>query len=284
MKKVKELNIFLKELVLGSHLLSLGAGAGIVFSALKLVNKDVNFFLLFLAYLSLQIIYNYDHISDLKRECSTNPERNKHLEGRSLLVVLYIVFLILLSFFVNYQVFLFFLFFTIGGVAYTTKLKSVTQNIVAFKNIYTSIFIALIPLVVLLEHGSHYDNVITLLLFSSFVFLRLFLNTIYFDIKDIDDDKKNNLKTIPVLLGKRKTLKFLQVLNFITILPIVFGFIFGVLPAFSLFLILFYFYSLWYLLKTSNLNIEKIRSWSYLMVDGEYIFWPLVLFIGSLIL
>mgnify|MGYP000052318336 CR=1 FL=1 len=84
---------------------------------------------------------------------------------------------------------------------------------------------------------------ISLLLLFLFVFLRWIINTAFFDVKDIEADKKDNLKTFPVVLGNKNFLRFIHILNLFSFSPIIIGVYFDTLPSFTLALCLFYFYS-----------------------------------------
>jgi len=53
-----------------------------------------------------------------------------------------------------------------------------------------------------------------LLIFSKLLFFGSFYNEVLLDIHDYDGDKKNNIETIPVLYGKKNTLKLLEIVLF----------------------------------------------------------------------
>jgi 1,4-dihydroxy-2-naphthoate octaprenyltransferase len=64
-------------------------------------------------------------------------------------------------------------------------------------------------------------------------------------LKDINSDLKDELKTIPVLIGKQRTIKLLNRLNIIAFIPLFIGIYLKVIPLFAVILILFYFYSVY---------------------------------------
>ena len=53
-----------------------------------------------------------------------------------------------------------------------------------------------------------------------FIFLRGIINVTFFDIKDIESDGARGLKTLPVMLGRERTLKFLHWLNIFAFIPL----------------------------------------------------------------
>jgi 1,4-dihydroxy-2-naphthoate octaprenyltransferase len=112
------------------------------------------------------------------------------------------------------------------------------------------------------------------------VVLRLFVNTNFFDIKDIDSDRKEGLLTLPIILSKENFLIFLHIANFISFLPIIIGISKQIIPSFSLSLLLLYFYS-FYSIEKARRNRINIHFFSYVIVDGEYLFWPFLLFLGK---
>ena len=55
------------------------------------------------------------------------------------------------------------------------------------------------------------------------IFLRCIINVIFFDLKDINNDKADNLKTLPVILGKKSTINILYIINVIAFIPLILG-------------------------------------------------------------
>ena len=117
-----------------------------------------------------------------------------------------------------------------------------------------------------------------------FVFLRFMLSTIFFDLKDIASDKTDGLKTIPVIFGIRNTINILNALNILSFLILCISIIYGVLPLFSLSLIIFLFYDFIYVIWGSQQKKSLLRFISYVFVDGEYLLWPIVIIIAKYII
>jgi len=271
-----------EEFIYGGHLLSLGA-VGILISSAFIFNKPINFFLILIGYSINQIIYNYNHLKELEKDFLTNPNRVKHLKkikkiNLFLFCVYFLIFILSLIYLKKINLTILVFFILIGGILFTDVFKKMTKKITAFKNIYVSFFWALGIFLIVVFYNI--KDLIAIFLFFLFVFLRLLTNTIFFDIKDIESDKKEGLKTLPVLWGEKKTINFLYFLNFLSFLPIVIGVFFHVFPLFSLLLCLFYFYTFYYLKNANKKNIHKL---SYIIADGEYLFWPIFLLIGKIL-
>lgn len=278
-------NIY-NEFIYGGHLLSLGGSATLV-SIMLIMKVEISFVLLVIGYLILQVIYLYNHFKERDTDISGNPERVRHLQKMEKIVpyllFIYLFLLIFFTFLTNYTNWLFLFFLLAGGILFTKKFKNFTKKIPCFKNIYTAFFWAIAWTLIPFFHYSNSFSFLFFFLFFSFAFLRLFLNTIFFDLKDIKDDRKENLKTLPVLLGKRKTIYFLFVLNFISILPIIIGVWLGIFPYYSISLVALFLYTVYYLIKGFKADKKRIRFLSYILVDGEYLIWPFLIIIYKIL-
>lgn len=275
------LKFICNEFIYGGHLLSLGA-AGIVFTSAILLNISPRLDGLVVAYLITYSVYSYNRLKEFKKDFSTNSKRTQHIE-RYIEILPFIIFcsellaFLLLFYFSNFRSLIFSLLMLIGGLSYTLYFKKITKQILAFKSIYVAFFWAFLVIFTMLYYNT-YVNVLVFFLFS-FVLLRWLINTIFFDIKDIDSDQLEGLKTIPVVLGKDKTLRLLHFFNFLSFIPILAGIYMNILPPALLFFLIFFFYSFYYLVKIKNPKTD-IHSLSYIVVDGEYMFWPLILMLG----
>lgn len=278
------LKLIKDEFIYGSHLLSLGAAA-IAFTSAFLLDIPITWDFLTIAYLIFYSIYSYNRYKEFKNDFSTNSARTSHIKNYFIYYPFIIFFssalavLILLRF-GNIGSFIFGFFLLISGFLYTDYFKKITEKIVGFKNFYVAFVWALLVIILSLYYNVFSGLKLYLIFF--FVFFRWILNTAFFDLKDIDSDKKENLKTIPVFWGKEKTLLFFHIINILSFIPITVGVYKNILPFYSLSLLIFYFYSFYYLQKAKDTKTD-IHTLSYVMVDGEYLFWPIVLFLTKLI-
>lgn len=290
MPNIKILKKVWDEFIYGGHSSSLEAPATLYIIAV-LLNLKIDFALLFIGYLIAQIVYLFDYIFDYINEANgditTNLVRNCYLKDnvkmRKILLLIYVLLLLIfLIFFTNFVILMITFLILMFGLLYGTLFKKYTRKIIAFKNLFVSFFWSFSPLILIFfNYQLEFTFLYPCLFIFWFIFLRLLLNTIYFDIKDIFSDSEQGLKTLPVVLGKEKTLFFLHILNVVSFLPLIFGVWINVLPLLCLWLVLFYFYSAFYLIK-SNSTKANIHFLSYILADGEYILWSLVIFLAKL--
>ncbi len=272
------------EFVYGGHLLSFGA-TGIVLTVILLLDLPIHLIVLLIPYLSSQVVYSYNHFREIDFDINSNPERARHLQTQKkwmgLFLAIYITLLLFSLITTNATTLIFVIFIVAGGILYTEYFKRLTVNLIAgFKNFYTSFFWALTILLV----PFYYQIEVTMsyVFLFCFVFLRWMVNSAFFDIKDIESDRQLKLKTFAVLLGKKETIYLLYVINLISILPLLVGYYTGFLKGDALFLLITFVYGLYYLRKAISLEGKKLRVLSYIIVDAEYIFWPIVIVLAKI--
>lgn len=267
----------LREFVYGGHLLSLGA-SGIGLAIAALYGLPFNWFVLIIPYFSSQVIYTYNHLRELDHDGESNPERVQHLRKQKALgdntLVIYILALVISLLFTNLSTIAFVIFVLLGGILYTIAFKKRLARISpVFKTIYVSIFWALsvflIPLLNQIEITGFF------VIMFIFVFLRFVVSTAFFDLKDITSDRIREIKTLATLLGRNKTIYLLLAFNIISLLPLFLGISWGYLPQQSIILGASVIYALLYLILAGFVGEKSLRYVSYLVVDGEYILWPL---------
>lgn len=272
------------EMIYGGHITALLSPA-ILVSVSILLNKPIDLPIALISYLMPLIVYSYDYYCDISKDRSTNPERAGYIENKvksyPILIAFYISCLIgLLVVFGNLWLSICVFILVIGGIVYGHYIKDITKKIPGFKNIFTAIIWASTATFLLFFYESLNFTLAFVQIFN-FIYFKVVLNVIFFDLKDIEGDKKHGLKTLPVMLGNDGTLRFLQFLNFFSFLPLFIGIYTGLLPVYSLSLILLYFYDFYYLFKANGLSYDKIRNVSCMLADVEFLFWPLILIISK---
>jgi 4-hydroxybenzoate polyprenyltransferase len=220
----------------------------------------------------------------MEKDLDSNPERAVHLKKKMGLYPLILgtyttILALLLIFFANIYMIIFVLILLFCGIFYTILFKDLTKQIPGFKGIYIASVWALAGAFFFNFHYLQVWDKFSVLMFL-FIFLRGIINVTFFDIKDIASDAAHGLKTLPVILGKELTLKFLKVLNVFGFLPLLIGVYLGIIPAFSLSLVVFYFYDYYYLKKAGVINNKSLRMVSYTLADAEFIIWPIVLILA----
>jgi len=273
---------FLKdEFVYGGHLLSLGA-VSIVFTAAVLLGIAVTWDFLVLAYLTSYIPYSYNRLVELKEDYLTNPARTEHIKAGihilpAVIVLSFLAAIVISIRYGNPASSIFEIGMVIGSLFYSIHFKDYTRRIIGFKSLYVSFFWA--SLIFLMALYYRYYAIVPVFITFFFVFLRFIVSTVFFDIKDIRSDMLHGLKTLPVFFGKKRVLSLLHYLNAISFFPILIGIIVGALPLVSLALIIFWYYSYYYLELIKRRNSVNIQKLSYIMVDGEYVLWAVAVYL-----
>jgi len=277
----RTLRTTLNEFIYGGHFQSLGA-VSVVFISALLLELKIAWDILFTTYLLFYIPYLYNRFKEIKIDYSTNLQRTEHLKiyAHYIPLILYSTIFILvgsLVYFGNLEIWIFSSLLLIFGILYTTTFKKITKRIFFFKNIYVSIFFTLLPYFLIVYYS--YSLTSNILLLSLFIFLKAFLMQVFLDIKDIKSDKKEGLRTLPIILGEEKTIRFLFISSLIIniTLPVIAIYlnIFSNLILFSIPLFLFNFYC-YYLVKNK-------QDSGYIFQGGEFIIWLFLIIIGRII-
>lgn len=280
---MKKSDFIWNEFIYGGHWGSLSSSA-IALSVMVVLNLPIHLDFLLIVYLGCQCIYTYNHFREIDSDSLSGSRRaqflGNHRKIQQFLTAAYgFLFIFLLIFYQSWIVLLFGIMLLSVGLLFTFKAKGYSQTIVGFKSIYASFaWSLLVPFTVLYVKSS---ITLSVLIIGFFVFLRFIIDTSFFDIKDMKSDEQRKLKTFVLYFGKERCLTLLHYINLLSIIPIIFGVFFQFLPRFSLFLFFVVFYDMYYIERARNEKID-IQSLSYIVVDGEYYYWPLLLFIGMI--
>jgi 4-hydroxybenzoate polyprenyltransferase len=272
------------EFVFGSHLVALGdVFALYAMSVILNINVTISFFIV--VYLSILAINFFNRYEDADQDTTTNPERynsvNKYFKFTPYIMVLLTIIPVgITTYYAPIGAIIFMIFLFGLGIIYSIFLKDVTKRILGFKDIMTALPYALLVIFMALFYSAPITFAVVLV--TIFYFIRMFINTTFFDIKDIKSDKNTGLRTLPVILGKENTRLFLLILNFLSAIPILVGIYQKVLPLYSVALLVTIIYALSYLNKrklfTNQTTLYNV------VVDGEFIFWLPYLLIGKILL
>jgi len=275
------------EFIYGGHLISLGA-ASIVFSSAILLSIKITWDCLVITYLIFYLIYLYNRFKEIDVDYLTNPQRTEHLQTyvKQIPIIFYFVILIVtvgLIYFTNFPGLIFGLSLLSFGLLYTIIFKKFTKKIVIFKDLFVStVFSLLVPFLIV-----YYSFSLTTpsfiapgVILMAFIFLKAFTMQVFFDVKDMEGDKKEGLLTFPVIFGKERILNALKIINILITVPIpIFSFYFNIFPKSVLMLLftvpfVFYCFSL----------VKKGKYFGYILGSGEFILWPILLLIGEVLL
>lgn len=275
------------EITYGGYLVALCSPC-LILSTSLILNIHIDLPLLLISYLLPLIIYSYDYYKDIDKDNENNSERAIFLKKKAnnfpYIFSFYIILLISLLFiYSNYFLTSFIIAIIVGGILYNLLLKNLTKRIPAFKNIYTALNWALVGAFFPLLYY-YLDMNISFLIMFFLILLKVMINVIYFDLKDIGNDKSNGIKTFPVMLGKKSTINILNVLNLIAFIPLILGIYFDLINLYALSLLIFYFYGYYYINKANSASNNELESIAHTLADAEFIFWPLVLTMSMILI
>lgn len=277
---MKRSDFIWNEFIYGGHWFSISASA-IAFSTMILLNTSIKWEFLLLVYLLIQCIYNHNHYKEIEIDAISKSDRPEHLKKYRhfflLITTLYCIgFFGLLLFFGILVNLIFGGLLLLLGLLFTNLFKKITQKVIGFKTFYVAFSLSL--LIIFTALYCSYE--VNLMLFKLFLFfsLRFVIGASFSDIKDMDVDKKQKLLTFAVYFGKYKFLTFLHILNFITFIPL-FIIIMEISFSFLLFLIFTYLYTFYFIQRARNPKVD-VQSLTSVIVDGEFVFWPFLLFLG----
>jgi 4-hydroxybenzoate polyprenyltransferase len=225
-------------------------------------------------------IYSLNRLTDLEEDALDKPHRSGYIKSYKCLFSVSMILLtlsIIYSFFHSAELLavIFFSFFL--GFVYSAELPTGIKTVCGYKRLKEVLYLkntvvafvwALIPISTLLYFGIRPDALAFLI--SLFLFLRILIGAIAFDVRDMRGDINCGIVTFPIKFGIKKTKTLLQILNIFSIIPILCGVLcFGISPVVCLppFLILFYgMISIDQLTKTKDLHFL-----TDVVIDGEYI-------------
>lgn len=240
----------------------------------------INFDLLLVSLLLTFTVYNLNKLTDIKEDSINVPERGGFIEKNKHCVIFAViasyVSALTLSFLQNpFAIFIILFPFCIG-ILYSIKISNFRlKDITGIKNIVVALSWAVagtfLPLAI-----SCRDFILILLIFY-FFFTKLFINTVLFDVRDIEGDRISSVRTIPVVFGRKRTKNLLLILNSTLIPWLAFSYLSGFFHQYLFVLIFAIAYGYWYILHFCKEGIEIGKSLD-LLVDGEWI--PIAILAG----
>ncbi len=238
-----------------------------------LYEVKVNFNLLLASFLLMFAIYNLNKLTDIKEDSVNVPDRagfiekNKRFVFRATIISYIAAFS--LSFLQNPLSIFIILFPFCMGIIYSIKISNFRlKDITGIKNIVVALSWTVIgtflPLAV-----SFRDFVVILSIFY-FFFIKCFINTVVFDVRDIEGDRISGVRTIPVVFGRHKTKNLLLILNSTLIPWLVYSYLSGFFHQYLFVLMFAIAYGYWYILHFCKEGLKIGKSLD-LLVDGEFI-------------
>lgn len=222
-------------------------------------------------------VYGINKLTDLKEDEINNPERVKYIKKVvgifKYSILLSFILAIILSALTSFWAIFVVMFPIFSGVLYSIRVSPRyprLKDITGVKNLIIALTWAngttFLPYLTL----THVDGLKVALIYY-FFFMKSIINTMLFDLRDIEGDRANGIKTVPVKLGFEKSKALLLALN-TTFIPWFFiGYHFGYFTEYSLVLIFSILNGYWYILHFSKKG-KKIGKEIDLIVDGEWLY------------
>ncbi len=279
----------LREFFLGGHSLAVGT-ASIAASSAILLGERPTLPLLAMAYLFSYGAYTVNRSSEMEQDMATNPQRTQHLMGRKkylpLIASCCFVAGYALALTVNLLFFAALLLPLLLTFAYSVGSKKLVRYMgssrlkdkLLVKNVVISFAWSLIPALV----GLYYLRLGAVVLpMSAFIFLRLMANTIFFDLRDARGDAEHGVRTIPVVYGTERSLRAMALVDLSSAVCLTASVAVGLMPAYSLVMLLFPLYSAAYRAAARKGNMDFLAD---VVADSEYTLWGPVVYAGGLLL
>lgn len=257
-----------------SIFLAISGSFKVIFSGLLF--NIFNMYMPILTFLITFAVYGLNKLTDLKEDTINNPDRAKTIRKIEfvfkLTVGLSFILSMALGFFVDFLTIPVLIFPLFLGTLYSLKLSKNLPRLKEIRGVKNltialswSVVSTFLPVIYILEK----KEVLIILIFYLF-FTKSLINSILFDIRDIEGDRKSNIRTIPIFLGKDKTKKLLLILNSTFIPWLIIANHAGFFHGYFLVLLFLIFYGYWYIWHFSR-EISKIGKSMDLFVDGEFI-------------
>lgn len=276
----KVLKLVWDEFVYGGHILSLGAiSIVLAYSILNGIRIDWAFALI--VYFGIHSLYLFNRHKESSQDTITNQARTGHLRKKRAvpyqIIFSLIIVVVLVCIFGNLSSLILALILILCGFAYTKLIKPLTVRIIGLKNFFVPLPYAL--LVVLFAFYYRQTISLELILFAIFIYVRLFIATAFYDLKDIESDKSAGIKTLAVAMSDRGLSYAMTALNLLSAIPIILGVVLGVFPIYSLSLsfLLIYFW----VYHAYSKKVKDISLYSYIFCDGEYLLWAPIIFLAK---
>jgi len=218
-------------------------------------------------------VYNLNKLTDLHEDSVNAPERARFVKRYRTYIIISIVGsfcgAIVCAFSCNpYSIFAVVFGFGIGTL-YSVLLFGVRfKEILLVKNVI--VVGTCVVGAVLVPFGVHFSSLIAISLIAYFVFFTAFINTVLFDVRDLQGDKRSGNMTIPISLGLNKTRGLLLVSNSTFIPWLVISSLQGLFHNFLILLACSMVYSYGYILYFCKKD-AKIRKTVDALVEGWWI-------------
>lgn len=259
-----------------------------LFTSQSLLGLPTSLELLLIAFLISFSAYNINRKTDTKEDRISHPERTEFLSIyykyiKIVALVAYIIALFIAfsnSLVVRLIVLLPLISVSLYSIPWipaftTTRLK----DIFVVKNVTVAIVwaigVTILPL-------AYFEKPLTLTSMAVFfyIFLKVFGNTVTFDIRDVTGDTVHNIRTIPIKFGIANTKKILTLINLVSFCIIIVFVLYNLLRPAAYLISLVVIYTQIYIYLISKTNIRFLTD---VLADGEYIVMCLLALLSILV-
>lgn len=268
------------------------SSAFLVYASCFLLNKEPKFELMLIMFLSVYSAYNFTRITDRKEDEINVPERVSTFKKYEKYIIPSIPISCLIAISLAYLigginlafvVLIFLIFATLYSIKWIPKSVSRYSRLkdtYRLKSLFTAF--AWTWITVLLPFF-YFSVELSPPLFITFIliFTIIFINAVFFDLKDIEGDKIVGTKTIPVVIGAKNTLILLAVLNTLLGIFILISTLNGLIPPLAHIVNLSAIYRYLYIYLYNK--VKNVTLLYGVIADGELIVIGVLAFIGSLI-
>ncbi len=224
-------------------------------------------------------IYGLNKLTDFEEDMINSPERARTIKKIETIfkfsVIISFILSLILGFLDNILTLPVLFFPLFLGILYSVKLSKNfprLKDITGIKNITIALSWAVVSALLPVIYASHREFVLIILVFY-FFFLKSYINSIIFDVRDIEGDRISGVKTIPVSLGREKTKLLLLILNSTLLLWLLISLDYFMKYFYVLFFSIVYGY--WYIMYFCGAGAKPGKSLD-LLVDGEFILMAIV--------
>lgn len=258
------------------------SGVLMLYFSFTILELTPNPFLLAAMFFVIYSVYSLNRVTDQEEDAVNMPERSALVQGNEKILLIlasvaYIVALFL-GWLASPFAALILLVPIVLGIAYSKDIFSIfgiprLKDILFVKSFVVALSWAacgaLLPALYL-------ESLTKLWFLFPFVFIKMFINTVLFDVRDVDGDTLNGVNTVPVVIGVSWTKRLLLTLQ--TLLTVWTALFLDLFNDYSLILIASMVYGYLYILYFCTENTRN-KTLIDILVDGEWIIMGLGLWV-----
>ena len=232
----------------------------------------------FIVFLISFSVYSLDKITDIDKDVINVPQRRSFIHGRRGLILSTSLaaygLAIILTLLTTPKAVPIVMVPIIANAFYGMKLLPGVprlKEITMMKNVVVALTWALITTmmpVIATGHPAGFDVVIV----GYFMFVKTFVDTILYDVRDVEGDRLNRIGTVPVILGLRKTRALLVAVNItlICMLPFMYG---DVRTLVSILIVYGLAYTLYLMKKRDPLILDFLVEGEWMLATLFFLFY-----------